>query len=169
MANALPNAVGAAAANPGRQVISMSGDGGLSMLLGELITVKNYNLDVKVVVFNNASLGMVKLEMLVNGLPSFGTESEDVNYAAVGAGIGIPSVRVEEPGEVREVLERELAKPGPGLIELMTDPRALSLPPSITADQVTGFATAMSKEVLGGGLGEVVSMARSNLRNIPRP
>ena len=169
MANALPNAIGAAAANPGRQVISLSGDGGLSMLLGELITIKNYHLNVKVVVFNNTSLGMVKLEMLVNGLPSFGTESEDVNYAAVATGIGIPSVRVEEPGEVREVLQRELAKPGPGVIELMTDPRALSLPPSITADQVTGFARAMSKEVLGGGLGEVVSMARSNLRNIPRP
>jgi len=166
MANALPNAIGAAAANPGRQVISMSGDGGLSMLLGELITIKNFNLDVKVVVFNNASLGMVKLEMLVDGLPSFGTESEDVNYSAVAAGIGIPSVRIAEPGSVREKLQDALAQPGPGLIELMTDPRALSLPASVTADQITGFASAMTKEVLGGGMGEVVSMARSNLRNI---
>ncbi|WP_043535474.1 pyruvate dehydrogenase [Actinomyces polynesiensis] len=169
MANALPQAIGLAAAEPERPVITMSGDGGLSMLLGELITVKNYNLNVKVVVFNNASLGMVKLEMLVNGLPSFGTESEDVNYAALGNALGIPSVRIEEPGDVEDVLRRELNRPGPGLIECMTDPRALSLPPSITADQVTGFARAMSKEVLGGGLGEVVSMARSNLRNIPLP
>lgn len=166
MANALPNAIGAAAANPGRQVISMSGDGGLSMLLGELITIKNFNLGVKVVVFNNASLGMVKLEMLVDGLPSFGTESEDVDYAAIAAGIGIPSVRIKEPGTVREQLQEALAQPGPGLIELMTDPRALSLPASVTADQITGFASAMTKEVLGGGMGEVVSMARSNLRNI---
>lgn len=169
MANALPQAIGLSACDPNRPVISMSGDGGLSMLLGELITVKNYGLNVKVVVFNNASLGMVKLEMLVNGLPSFGTESEDVNYSALGNALGIPSVRLEEPGDVEDVLRRELNRPGPGLIECMTDPRALSLPPTITADQVTGFARAMSKEVLGGGLGEVVSMARSNLRNIPRP
>lgn len=167
MANALPHAIGAAFANPGRQVISMSGDGGLSMLLGELITVKNYNLPVKIVVFNNASLGMVRLEMLVKGMPSYGTESDAVDYTQIARGVGIPSVRIEDPEKVRTALSDQLAAPGPALIEIMTDPRALSLPPSISADQVTGFATAMSKEVLNGGLGEVVSMARSNLRNLP--
>jgi len=169
MANALPHALGAAAANPGRQVVAMAGDGGLSMLLGELITARTYDLPVKVVVFNNSSLGMVKLEMLVSGLPAYGTESPEVDYAAVAAAVGIPSQRVTDPHEVRGALERALATPGPALVDVVTDPRALSLPPSITADQVAGFAVAMSKEVLGNGLGEVVSMARSNLRNIPRP
>lgn len=169
MANAMPMAIGVAASQPGRQVISMSGDGGLSMLLGDLITLRNYQLPVKVVVFNNASLGMVKLEMLVNGLPSYGTDDAGVNYADVANAIGIPAVRVEEGKDVRAALEGLLKQDGPALIDIHTDPNALSLPPSITADQVTGFATAMSKEVLGGGLGEVISMARSNLRNIPRP
>jgi len=169
MANALPHAIGAAAANPGRQVVAMAGDGGLSMLLGELITARTYDLPVKVVVFNNSSLGMVKLEMLVSGLPAYGTESPDVDYAAIATAVGIPATRVTEPRDVRDALEHALRTPGPALVDVVTDPRALSLPPSITADQVAGFAVAMSKEVLGNGLGEAVSMARSNLRNIPRP
>lgn len=169
MANALPHALGAAISQPGRQVVAMAGDGGLSMLLGELITAKNYNLPVKVVVFNNSSLGMVKLEMLVNGLPAFGTESPSTDYAAIANAIGIPAVRVENPHDVAGALRGLLDRPGPALIDVVTDPRALSLPPNITADQVAGFAVAMSKEVLGNGLGEAVSMARSNLRNIPRP
>ncbi|GAA2518761.1 pyruvate dehydrogenase [Rarobacter incanus] len=169
MANAMPMAIGVAAAQPGRQVISMSGDGGLSMLLGDLITLKNYNLPVKVVVFNNSSLGMVKLEMLVNGLPEYGTDAPGVNYADIANAMGIPAVRVEDPKDVRSALEGLLKQDGPALIDVHTDPNALSLPPSITADQVTGFATAMSKEILGGGIGEVISMAKSNLRNIPRP
>jgi len=169
MANALPHAIGAAAANPGRQVVAMAGDGGLSMLLGELITARTYDLPVKIVVFNNSSLGMVKLEMLVSGLPSYGTESPEVDYAAIATAVGIPATRVTEPREVRDALEHALRTPGPTLVDVVTDPRALSLPPSITADQVAGFAVAMSKEVLGNGLGEAVSMARSNLRNIPRP
>ncbi len=169
MANALPHALGAAVSQPGRQVVAMAGDGGLSMLLGELITAKNYNLPVKVVVFNNSSLGMVKLEMLVNGLPAFGTETPSTDYAAIANAIGIPAVRVENPHDVAGALRGLFDRPGPALIDVVTDPRALSLPPSITADQVAGFAVAMSKEVLGNGLGEAVSMARSNLRNIPRP
>ncbi|PZR51705.1 pyruvate dehydrogenase [Xylanimonas oleitrophica] len=173
MANALPHAVGVAAAaraaGQERQTIAMAGDGGLSMLLGELVTVKAYDLPVKVVLFDNASLGMVRLEMLVDGLPMYGTESPSIDYAAVAQAIGIPSVRVEDPKQVRPTLERMLAAPGPALIDVVTDARALSIPPNITAGQVRGFAMAMSKEVLGGGMGEVVSMARANLRNVPRP
>ncbi|MCB7135014.1 pyruvate dehydrogenase [Cellulosimicrobium marinum] len=169
MANALPHAIGAAAAQPGRQVVAMAGDGGLSMLLGELITARQYDLPVKVVLFDNASLGMVRLEMLVDGLPMFGTESPQVDYAAVATAIGIPAVRVEKPKDVRRALEDALHRPGPALVDVVTDPRALSIPPTITAGQVRGFAAAMSKEVLGGGMGEVVSMARANLRNVPRP
>jgi pyruvate dehydrogenase (quinone) len=169
MANALPHAIGAAASQPGRQVVAMAGDGGLSMLLGELITVKHYDLPVKVVLFNNASLGMVRLEMLVDGLPMFGTDSPQVDYAAVANAIGIPAVRVERPKDLRRALAEALNRPGPALVDVVTDPNALSIPPNITAGQVRGFAVAMSKEVLGGGMGEVVALARANLRNVPRP
>jgi pyruvate dehydrogenase (quinone) len=173
MANALPHAIGAAAATReaghDRQVVAMAGDGGLSMLLGELVTLRQYDLPVKVVLFDNASLGMVRLEMLVDGLPMFGTESPQVDYAAVANAIGIPAVRVEHPRDLRRALEDALHRPGPALVDVVTDPRALSIPPNITAGQVRGFAAAMSKEVLGGGMGEVVSMARANLRNVPRP
>lgn len=169
MANAMPHAIGAAASQPGRQVIAMAGDGGLAMLLGELITIRHYNLPVKVLLFDNATLGMVRLEMLVDGLPSFGTDSPQVDYAAVATAIGIPSVRVEHPRDLRSAIRGALDRPGPALVDVVTDPHALSIPPTITAGQVRGFAAAMSKEVLGGGLGEVVSMARSNLRNVPRP
>ncbi len=169
MANAVPHAIGASTAQPGRQVIAMAGDGGLSMLMGELITIVHYNLPIKIVLFNNATLGMVKLEMLVEGLPFYGTDSPDVDYAAVARAVGIPAVRVEDPADLDDALRTALSAPGPAMVEVVTDPRALSIPPTITAGQVRGFATALSKEVLGGGLGEVVSMARSNLRNVPRP
>ena len=169
MANAVPHAIGAAKSSPGRQVIAMAGDGGLAMLLGELITIKALDLPVKIVLFDNATLGMVRLEMLVEGLPSYGTDSPEVDYAQVADAIGIPAVRVTDPKDVRGALREAFDRPGPALVDVVTDPRALSIPPSITAEQVRGFAVAMSKEVLGGGLGEVVSMARSNLRNVPKP
>ena len=168
MANALPHAIGAQVAFPNRQVISVSGDGGLSMLLGELVTARMYDLPVKVVVFNNSTLGMVKLEMLVNGLPDYGTDVHDVNYAEVARAIGFHGERVTEPSRLRGALQEAFAYNGPALIEVMTDPNALSLPPEIRSGQVIGFATAMSKIVLNRGAGEAVAMATSNMRNIPR-
>jgi pyruvate dehydrogenase (quinone) len=169
MANALPHAVGAQFAAPGRQVVSMSGDGGLAMLLGELITVRLHRLPVKVVLFNNASLGMVKLEMMVDGIPDFETDHEPTNFAAIAEGVGIRSMRVEDPRDVRGTLEKGLAEPGPVLMEFVTDPNALSIPPAITGEQIRGFATSATKQVLGGGVGKMIDLARSNLRNIPRP
>jgi pyruvate dehydrogenase (quinone) len=168
MANAVPHAVGAAFADRGRQVVALAGDGGLAMLLGELLTVRAYDLPVKVVVFNNSTLGMVKLEMLVEGLPSHATDSPAVDYRKVALALGIPAVRVEQPRDLRRALQDGLDRPGPALIEVVTDPNALSIPPSITAGQIRGFTTAMTKEILGGGMGEVIAMARSNLRNLPR-
>ena len=168
MANALPHAIGAQVAFPNRQVISVSGDGGLSMLLGELVTARMYDLPVKVVVFNNSTLGMVKLEMLVNGLPDYGTDVHDVNYAEVARAIGFHGERVTEPSRLRGALQEAFAYNGPALIEVMTDPNALSLPPEIRSGQVIGFATAMSKIVLNRGIAEAFSMATSNMRNIPR-
>ncbi|MCI2423516.1 pyruvate dehydrogenase [Saccharopolyspora sp. K220] len=169
MANALPQAIGVQTAAPDRQVISMSGDGGLSMLLGDLLTLRTHQLPVKVVVFNNSSLGMVKLEMLVDGLPDFGTDHESVDFAALAAAAGIYSVRVEKPGAVRDALAEALRRPGPALVDVVTDPNALSIPPRITGDQVKGFALAVSRTVLSGGVGKMIQLARSNLRNVPRP
>lgn len=174
MANAVPHAIGAAFAArdsgaPQKHVVAVAGDGGLSMLLGELVTLVHYQLPVKIVLFDNATLGMVRLEMLVDGLPSYGTDSPTIDYAAVARAVGIPAVRVEDPTGIRTALREAFAHDGPALVDLVTDPRALSLPPKITRAQVSGFTAAMSKEILGGGMGEVMAMARSNLRNIPRP
>ncbi|GIH15500.1 pyruvate dehydrogenase [Rugosimonospora africana] len=169
MANALPQAIGAALATPGRQVVSISGDGGLAMLMGDLLTLPIYDLPVKVVVFNNASLGMVKLEMLVDGLPDYGTDHAPVNFSAIAAACGIHAVRVEKPAEIRDALLEAFAHPGPALVELVTDPNAMSIPPKITGEMLRGFALAASKTVLSGGVGKMVEMARSNLRNMPRP
>jgi pyruvate dehydrogenase (quinone) len=169
MANALPHAIGAQLAAPGRQVVSMSGDGGLSMLLGDLITLRQHEVPVKVVVFNNSSLGMVKLEMLVAGLPDAGTDLAPVDFAAVGEALGIRSWRVTEPADLGGSLADALAHPGPALVDVVTDANALSMPPNITASQVRGFALAATRTVLDGGVGKMLDLARANLRNIPRP
>lgn len=166
MANALPHAIGAQFAYPDRQVISMSGDGGLSMLLGELVTAATYRLPLTVVLFNNSTLGMVKLEQLVDGLPDFGVDVPATDYSQVAAAMGFQSRRVVKAKEVEPALREALAHQGPSLVEVITDPNALSMPPQISSDQVFGFATAISKVVMNGGAGEAVSMARSNLRNI---
>jgi pyruvate dehydrogenase (quinone) len=167
MANALPHAIGAQFAYPGRQVISMSGDGGLGMLLGELLTVALHRLPVKIVTFNNSSLGMVKLEMLVTGIPDFGTDHASVAYASIAQAAGIHAIRIEHPRGVRAGLTEALSHPGPALVDLVTDPNALSIPPHVTVSQMTGFALAATKVVLGGGVGRMLEMARANLRNIP--
>ncbi|MCG7260880.1 pyruvate dehydrogenase [Corynebacterium aurimucosum] len=169
MANALPMALGAQAANPGRQVITFSGDGGLSMLMGELLTVKLHNLPVKMFVFNNSSLGMVKLEMLVQGLPEHETDHEHVNYAKIAEGAGIKHFRIEDPKEAPRLIKEALAYDGPALIDVVTDPNALSLPPTLTFEQLLGFSKAATRTVFGGGVGQMLTMAKSNLRNIPRP
>jgi pyruvate dehydrogenase (quinone) len=169
MANALPMALGAQFAYPSRQVVSMSGDGGLAMLLGELLTAKTHNLPVKVVVFNNSSLGMVRLEMLVAGDPPFETDHDSVDYAAVANAVGFHAVRVEKPGDVRAALREVLDHDGPALLDVVTDPNALEVPPHLTAEEAKGFALSIGKVVLSGGVGNMLELARTNLRNIPRP
>lgn len=167
MANALPHGIGAQFADRDRQVVAMTGDGGLAMLLGELLTLRTQNLPVKVVLFNNASLGMVKMEMLVDGKPDHGTDHEPVDFAALAGAMGLYSVRVQRPEEVRVGLHDALSHPGPAVVDVVTDSNALSLPPQITGAQVKGFALAVSRTVLSGGVGKMVRLARSNLRNIP--
>jgi pyruvate dehydrogenase (quinone) len=168
MANALPHALGASKLDPGRQAISMSGDGGLAMLLGELLTAKLHNLPVKVVVFNNSSLGMVRLEMLVAGDPPYETDHDHVDFAAIARAAGLFSVRVEKPDEVRGALRSVLDHDGPALLDVVTDPNALEIPPHITKEEAAGFALAAGKSVLSGGVGQMLHLARTNLRNLPR-
>lgn len=168
MANALPQAIGAQFTDPRRQVVAMSGDGGFTMLMGDFLTLVQYGLPVKVVLFNNSSLGMVELEMLVAGLPSHGTSHRNPDFAAVARAAGAYGVRVEKPREVRRALRDAFSHKGPALVDVVTDPNALSIPPKISAEMVTGFALSASRIVLDGGVGRMVQMARSNLRNVPR-
>ncbi|HMG45669.1 MAG TPA: pyruvate dehydrogenase [Acidimicrobiales bacterium] len=166
MANALPHAIGAAFADPERQVVAMCGDGGLSMLLGELLTVRLHGLPITIVVFDNSTLGMVELEMLVEGFPSHATSLGDVDFAGIAAAAGLDAVRVTDPRDLRDALTHALASPAPTLVDVVTDPNALSMPAHVTGQQIRGFATAATKTVLDGGVGKMLDIARSNLRNI---
>ncbi|OPC79988.1 pyruvate oxidase [Embleya scabrispora] len=169
MANALPQAIGAQFPYPDRQIVSMSGDGGFSMLMGDLLTLVQSELPVKIVLFNNSSLGMVELEMMVAGLTPFGTTNNNPDFAAIARAAGAFGVRVEKPNKVRGALRDAFAHKGPALVDIVTDPKALSIPPKITADQIQGFALSAGRTVLSGGVGQMIQMARTNLRNIPRP
>jgi pyruvate dehydrogenase (quinone) len=166
MANALPQAIGAQCAYPGRQVIAMAGDGGLAMLMGDLLTLIQYDLPIKIVVFNNSALGMVKLEMEVDGIPDYQTDLKNPNFAQVAEAIGLMGVRIENPADVSSGLKKALAHSGPALVDVVTDPNALSLPSHISADQVVGFGLAMGKLVLSGGIDEVIDTIKTNIRNI---
>ncbi|MEU4078784.1 pyruvate dehydrogenase [Streptomyces venezuelae] len=168
MANALPQAIGAQFTDRDRQVVSLSGDGGFSMLMGDFLTLVQYDLPVKVIVFDNSSLGMVELEMLVAGLPSYGTTNKNPDFAAIARAAGAYGVRVEKPKHLAGALKDAFKHKGPALVDVVTDPNALSIPPKISADMVTGFALSASKIVLDGGVGRMLQMARSNLRNVPR-
>ncbi|TQS43462.1 thiamine pyrophosphate-dependent enzyme [Cryptosporangium phraense] len=167
MANALPMAIGAQFAAPGRQVVSFSGDGGLAMLLGELLTVRRHRLPVKTVVFNNSSLGMVRLEMMVAGDPPFETDHEPVDFAAIAAAAGLYAERVTDPANLTGAVEKWLAHDGPALLDVVTTPDALEVPSHVTIAETRGFALSLGKTVLGGGVGEAIELARQNLRNIP--
>ena len=130
--------------------------------------IQLHDLPLTLAVFNNSTLGMVKLEMLVDKLPDFGVDVPEVNYAAIAQAMGWHAIRVENPKDLEKAYAEALSHKGPSLVDIVTDPMALSIPPKITSDQVFGFATAMSRIVLNGGAGEAVAMGRSNLRNIPR-
>jgi pyruvate dehydrogenase (quinone) len=169
MANALPQAIGAQLVDPRRQVIAMCGDGGFAMLMGDLLTFVQYELPVKVVIFDNGSLGMVALEMLVAGYRPSETALKNPDFAALGRAAGATGIRIEDPDEVEDGLREALATEGPVVVDVITDPNALSMPPKITGEQVRGFALAMSRAVLAGDASEALNMARSNLRNLPRP
>jgi pyruvate dehydrogenase (quinone) len=166
MANAMPQAIGAQLAYPGRQVISMSGDGGIAMLLGDLLTLVQLDLPVKVVIFNNSALGMIKVEMQVVGFPDWQTDLKNPNFAKLAEAIGIKGVRIEDPADVRSGFTEALQHNGPALVDVVTDSNALSLPSHITAEQVEGFALTWGKLILSGHIDEVVDTIEANIRHI---
>jgi pyruvate dehydrogenase (quinone) len=163
MANALPQAIGAQAAFPGRQVISLSGDGGLAMLLGELLTLRQLKLPVKVVVFNNSSLGFVELEMKAAGILDFATDLVNPDFARLAESAGILGLRVEKPEELRPALMQALGYDGPALVEVIVNRQELSMPPTITAEQAKGFSLYMVRAVFSGRGDEVIDLAKTNL------
>ena len=146
MANAMPQALGASAVDRDRQVVAFCGDGGLTMLLGDLLTAVAYELPVKLIVFDNGRLGMVKLEQEQGGLPEFGTRLANPDLAAVARSMGLGGIRVEEPAHLAEAVAEALATPGPVLLDVLTNPEEISLPPKTTAADAWGFAIAKLRE-----------------------
>lgn len=166
MANGLPMGIGAQAAFPDRQVISLSGDGGLGMLLGELLTVREHGLPLKIVVYNNSSLNFVELEMKADGFVKFATDLDNPDYAKVAEAMGIWGRHVEHSSDLPGAVDEFLAHDGPALLDVVTERQELTIPPAITAEQVKGFSLYALRTVLSGQGSELVDLARVNLRQI---
>ncbi len=163
MANALPQAIGAQATFPGRQVISLSGDGGFTMLMGDFLTLAQLGLPVKVVVYDNSSLAFVAIEMKASGLIDTGTDLKNPNFAAMAEAAGIKGIRVERSDQVEGALREAFAHPGPALVDVTTTKQELVMPPAIKAEQAKGFSLFMLKAILNGRGDEIVELARTNL------
>ena len=163
MANAMPQALGAKAAYPDRQVISLSGDGGLAMLMGDLLTAVQENLPIKVCVYDNASLGFVELEQKVEGLLDSYTDLKNPDFARVAEAIGFWSRRVEKASELELAVSQWLDAPGPALLDVVTDRMELVMPPRIEAGQVLGTALYSAKAVLSGRGDDVAGLLRNAL------
>jgi pyruvate dehydrogenase (quinone) len=166
MANAMPQAIGIQAAQPGRQVISLSGDGGFTMLMGDLITLTQQKLPVKVVIYNNGVLGFVALEMKAAGFVEAGVDLENPDFAAMARAMGIHAQRVEDPGDLPAAIADMLAHDGPALLDVVTAKQELSMPPTIEAEQIKGFSLWMVRAVMSGRGDEVIDLAKTNL--LPR-
>jgi pyruvate dehydrogenase (quinone) len=166
MANALPQAIGVQASHPGRQVVTLSGDGGLAMLLGELLTLRQQHLSVKLVVFNNGALGFVELEMKADGIVTYATDLDNPSFAEVARAIGVHGVRIEHPSDLEEGLRTAFAHDGPALVEVMTIRQELAIPPKITTDQASGFTLWTTRSILSGRADEVLEVAKTNLREL---
>ncbi|HLH55826.1 MAG TPA: thiamine pyrophosphate-dependent enzyme, partial [Verrucomicrobiae bacterium] len=163
MANALPQAIGAQLAFPNRQVISMSGDGGFAMLMGDVLTLKQLKLPVKIVIFNNSSLGFVEMEMKAAGLLEFGTELQNPNFATMAESIGIRGFRIEDPADVASGLREALNCGGPALVDAVVNRQELSMPPHIEMEQAKGFSLFILKAILNGRGDEIVDLVRTNV------
>jgi pyruvate dehydrogenase (quinone) len=164
MANAMAQAIGAQATFPARQVISLSGDGGFTMLMGDFITLAQLGLPVKVVVFNNGALGFIELEQKSTGILDFGTELKNPNFAAMAEAIGIRGIRLEDPADVEPGIRAAFDHGGPVLIDAVVNRQELSIPPKVTVEMAKGFTLYMLKAVLNGRGEEIIELARTNLR-----
>src|ERR671927_232654 len=163
MRSAMAQAVGAQAAFPARQVVSLSGDGGFAMLMGDFLTLAQHRLPVKVVVFNNGALGFIELEQKSTGFLDFGTELKNPNFAAMAEAVGIRGIRLEDAAEVQEGIQAALAHDGPVLVDAVVNRTELAMPPSITLEMAKGFTLYMVKAVISGRGDEVLDLAKTNL------
>jgi pyruvate dehydrogenase (quinone) len=163
MANAMSQAIGAQAAFPRRQVISLSGDGGFSMLMGDFLTLVQQNLPVKVVVFDNGSLGFIEIEQKSSGFLDTGTKLKNPNFAAMAEAVGVRGIRLEDPGDVESGIADALAHDGPVLVDAVVSRMVLPIPPSITVEMAKGFTLYMIKAVMGGRGDDLIDLAKANL------
>ena len=166
MANALPQGIGAQASQPGRQVVALSGDGGLAMLLGELITLRQQHLPVKVVVFNNGALAFVELEMKAAGFVNYGTELDNPDFAGIARAVGLFGVTVGKADELEVALKAAFAHDGPALVDIRVARQELAMPPKISLEQAKGFALYTTRTILSGNGDEIIELAKSNLRQL---
>jgi len=163
MANAMAQAIGAQAAFPGRQVVSLSGDGGFAMLMGDFLSLVQLGLPLKVVVFNNGALGFIELEQKSTGFLPFGTEFRNPNFAAMAEAVGVRGVRLEDPAEVDAAIAGALAYNGPVLIDAVVNRTELAMPPAVTLEMAKGFTLYMVRAVMSGRGDELIDLARPNL------
>src|SRR5271166_1799870 len=163
MANAMAQAIGAQAAFPGRQVISLSGDGGFQMLMGDFLSLVQLGLPVKVVVFNNGALGFIELEQKSTGFLPFGTEFKNPNFAAMAEAVGVRGIRMEDPGEVEAGIAAALSHNGPVLVDAVVNRTELAMPPAVTLEMAKGFTLYMVRAVMSGRGDELIDLARTNL------
>jgi pyruvate dehydrogenase (quinone) len=159
----MPQAIGAQAAFPGRQIISLSGDGGFAMLMGDFLTLVQQKLPVKIIIFNNSVLGFVALEMKASGFLETGTKLQNPDFAAMARAIGVHAIRVEDPGELPAAIQDVLAHDGPALLDVVTNTQELAMPPKIELAQVKGFSLWAMRAVMNGRGDELLDVARSNL------
>jgi pyruvate dehydrogenase (quinone) len=163
MANAMAQGIGAQAAFPGRQVVSLSGDGGFAMLMGDFLTLAQHRLPLKVVVFNNGALGFIELEQKSTGFLAFGTELQNPNFAAMTEAVGMRGIRLEDPADVDEGIAAAFAHNGPVLVDAVVNRTELAMPPSITLEMAKGFTLYMVKALISGRGDEIIDLARTNL------
>jgi pyruvate dehydrogenase (quinone) len=163
MANAMAQAIGAQATFPGRQVVSLCGDGGFAMLMGDFLTLTQHKLPVKIVVFNNGTLGFVELEQKSTGFLDFGVSLQNPNFAAMAEAVGIRGIRVEDAGKVNEAVEAALAHDGPVLVDAVVNRTELAMPPSITVEMAKGFTLYMVKAIMSGRADQIIDLAKTNL------
>jgi pyruvate dehydrogenase (quinone) len=163
MANAMPQAIGAQAAFPGRQVISLSGDGGFTMLMGDFLTLAQLGLPVKTVVFNNGSLGFIELEQKATGFLDTGTELKNPNFAAMAEAVGVRGIRLERPEDVETGVAEALKHDGPVLVDAVVNRMELAMPPKVMVEMAKGFSLYMLKAVMDGRATDIIELASSNV------